>query len=217
MSQDPPSTKGSIPSQVSIRFGQVFRRYFVAGLATLFPVAVTMLLVWQIFLFTDGLLGRLLGIKIPGLGLVVTLIVILVVGVFSIHFFGRVLFRTVETWLARLPFVRKIYPAVKQLAEFLFDETGRQTAFRRVVLVQYPRLGLYSVALVTNESSTTVTGRQQTLLTLMIPTPPSPLTGPIIFLPQEEVIPLQMTVEEAFKLVLSGGVVAPSLQPAARV
>ena len=184
----------------------------MTGLATLFPVAVTLWLVVKIFMFTDGMLGRYLGLRIPGLGLVVTILVILAVGVLSVHFFGRVLFRTIEGWLGRLPFVRKIYPVVKQLGQFLFTEEGAQPAFRRVVLVQYPRPGSYTIAFVTNESKTAATGAPKTLLTLLVPTPPSPWSGPILFLPADEVIELSMTVEEAVKLVLSGGVVGAPLQ-----
>lgn len=195
-------------------FGQALRRYFVAGLATLFPVTVTIFLVWQIFKFADGFLGNLLGFQLPGLGLVVTILVILVIGVLSIHFFGRVLFRTIEGLLGRLPFVRKIYPPVKQLAQFLFSEEGGQAAFRRVVLIEYPRAGAYSLAFVTNESKTTATGKPQTLLTCLIPNPPSPFTGPIIFVPEADVMPLELSVEDAVKLIVSGGVVAAPLQPA---
>ena len=198
----------------SVRFGRAFRRYFVAGLATLFPVAVTLWLVVWIFQFADSFLGRQLRIKVPGLGLIVTVLVILVVGVFSVHFFGRVVFQAVEAAFHRLPVFRKIFPAVKQLAQFLFSEETRASAFRKVVLVQYPRPGAYSIAFVTNESRTEATGRTQTLLTLLIPNPPSPFTGPIIFVPQEDVVPLDMTIEDAVKLIVSGGVVASPLQAA---
>ena len=195
--------------------GQVFRRYFVTGLATLFPLAVTLWILLAIFRFADQLLGQYFGFRIPGLGLLLTIVVILAVGVFSIHFFGRLLFRTIEGGIVRLPVVRKIYPAVKQLAEFLFRENGNtQAAFRRVVLVEYPRAGSYSIAFVTNEAQTTATGTNQTLLTLLIPTPPSPLTGPIIFVPEHDVIPLDLSVQDAFTLVLSGGIVASPLQAA---
>jgi len=209
------SRKPSTPS-LSARLGDALRRYFVTGLATLFPVVVTTWLLVLIFNVADRLLGRAMGFKVPGLGLVVTLLVILGVGVLSIHFFGRVIFRTFEAGLGRLPLVRKIYPAVKQLADFLFKEGSRQAAFRRVVLVQYPRTGAYSLAFVTNESKTAATGTPQTLLTLLIPNPPSPFTGPIIFVPQEDVIPLDLSVEEAVKLIVSGGVVASPLQAASR-
>ena len=200
------------PPSLKVRFSQVLRRYFVTGLATLFPVTVTIWLVVQIFLFTDGLLGRSLGIQIPGLGLLVTLLVIFAVGILAVHFFGRVLFRTFELLLMRLPIVRKIFPAVKQLAQFLFSEEARQAAFQRVILVQYPRAGAYSLAFVTNESKTSVTGSPQTLLTVLVPNPPSPFTGPIIFVPQQDVIPLDLSVEDAVKLIVSGGVVTSPLQ-----
>ena len=205
-----PATPPSSPARRS----QALKRYFVTGLATLFPVAVTLWLVLKIFKFADGLLGQYLGLRIPGLGLVVTLLIILIVGVLSVHFFGRVLFLTIEGWLGRVPFVRKIYPVVKQLGQFLFTEEGAQPAFRRVVMVQYPRAGSYTLAFVTNESKTAATGSPKTLLTLLVPTPPSPWSGPILFLPAEEVIDLTMTVEDAVKLVLSGGVVGTPLQAA---
>ncbi len=204
----------STPPTFSVSARQAFRRYFVTGLATLFPVAVTVWLVVIIFNIADRLLGRWLPFQIPGLGLLATLLVILVVGVLSVHFFGRVLFRTLEVWLSRLPLVKKIYPAVKQLAQFLFNEDSRQEAFRRVVLVQYPRPGAYSIAFVTNESKTIATGTPQKLLTLLIPNPPSPFTGPIIFVPEPDVIPLNMSVEDAVKLIVSGGVVASPLEAA---
>ena len=202
------------PQPFSARVGQVLRRYFVTGLATLFPVYVTAMVLVGIFRFADRLLGRSLGLQIPGLGLLVTLGAILVVGVLSVHFFGRVLFGTIEGWFSWLPLVKQVYPAVKQLAAFLFNEEGRQEAFRRVVLVEYPRSGAYSIAFVTNETQTSATGAARTLLTLLIPNPPSPFTGPIIFVPKEDVVSLEMSVEEAVKLIVSGGVVAPSLSAA---
>ena len=214
MSRPPAPRPEPDPSSAPVSFGQALRRYFLTGLATLFPVAVTSFLIWKIFEFSDGLLGNLLGFQRAGLGLLVTILVILVVGVLSIHFFGRLVFRTVELAFARLPIVRKIYPAVKQLTQFLFSEESRNAAFRRVVLVQFPRTGLYSVAFVLNEAKPSVAGKPQTLLTLLIPNPPSPFTGPIIFAPEEDVIPLNLSVEEAVKLIVSGGVVASPLQAA---
>lgn len=204
------------PTSLSVRLGRAFRRYFITGLATLLPVVVTLYLLVTIFRLTDGLLGRHLGVAIPGLGLVVTVLIILAVGVISIHFFGRQLFRVVEAWFIRLPLVKKIYPAAKQFSDFLFAESGQRSGIRQVVLVEYPRLGTYSVAFVTNEAKTVVTGRSQTLLTLLIPNPPSPFTGPIIFVPQEDVVPLDLSVEDAVKLIVSGGVVAAPFQAARR-
>ena len=214
MSRNSAPNRGLESSSFSLRLGQALRRYFITGLATLFPVTVTLWLVVTIFNMADRLLGRQLGFQMPGLGLLVTVCVILLVGVLSVHFFGRVLFRTLEVWLVRLPLIKHIYPATKQLSKFLFDEKSREAAFRRVVLVEYPRAGAYSVAFVTNESRTEATGRAQTLLTLLIPNPPSPFTGPIIFVPESDVIPLDMSVEDAVKLIVSGGVVASPLEAA---
>ena len=201
------------------------RRYFVAGLATLFPLVVTLYLVLIVFQFADGLLGRFInrywvrthGYEIPGLGLVMTVILILLAGVLSSHFFGQWLFRGFEGWFGGLPVVRRIYQPVKQLAKFLFEKNERDGAFRRVVLVQYPRQGVYSMAFVTNETTTSVTGSPTTLLTLLLPNPPSPFTGPIIFAPKEDIIPLNISVEEAVRLILSGGIVTPPLEPATEV
>jgi uncharacterized membrane protein len=198
------------------------RRYFLTGLATLFPAIVTVYLISIVFKFADGLLGRFInrywlatyGYEIPGLGLVMTVILILVAGVISSHVFGRMMFRGLEDWFGGLPLIRQIYQPVKQLARFIFEPGEKGAgAFRRVVLVQYPRAGTWSLAFVTNEAITDATGTERTLLTILIPTPPSPLTGPVIFVPKEDAIPLQMSIEDAFKLIVSGGIIATPLSP----
>ncbi len=199
-------------NRVFVRVGHALRRYLVAGLVTLFPATVTLYLLVAIFRFSDGLLGQYLTAHIPGLGLVLTLLILLLVGFLSTHFFGRVVFPTVEVWFSRLPLVRQIYPAIKQLTEFLFGSKDRPSSFQRVVLVEYPSAGLYSLAFVTHEEQTSVTGTRETLLTLLIPIPPSPFTGPILFIPQKNVVPLSMSVENALKLILSGGVVSAPLE-----
>ncbi len=209
----PPTHEDDVPA-FRAWLGQILRRYFVTGLATLFPIWATLFLVVELFKMVDGRLRELLGLNLPGLGLLVTVLIILAVGVLTVHFFGRVLVATIETWLGRVPLIKSIYPAIKQLARFLFNEEGKLTGFQRVVLVEYPRPGCHSLAFVTNESSTAVTGSSKMLLTLLIPTPPSPFTGPIVFLPEDEVTPLTMTVEEALKLVVSGGVVGAPLTAA---
>ena len=200
------------------------RHYFFTGLALLFPAGVTVYVLLWLFRIVDGFLGRYInaywlehhGYELPGVGLIITLLIILLAGVLSSHFLGRWVFHKFEDWLVRLPLVRHIYPSVKQLAEFLFTKDKQQAPFRRVVLVEYPRLGCYSIALVTNESSLGQGQAVGPLLTLLIPTPPSPLTGPIILVPREQVMPIDMTVEEAFKMVVSGGVLAPPIGPDGR-
>ena len=200
----------------SVRLGHALRRYFVAGLAALFPVTVTLFVLTKIFRFLDGLLGQYLVVHIPGLGLILTVLLLLMVGYLSTHFFGQVVFPTIEAWFSRLPLINKIYPAIKQLTRFLFVGGGHLAAFRRVALVEYPRAGLYTLAFVTNETQTSVTGRPETLLMLLVPTVPSPFTGSLVIVPESQVIPLNMSVEDAVKLIVSGGIVASPLEAAHR-
>jgi uncharacterized membrane protein len=135
--------------------------------------------------------------------------------VFTVHLFGRVLFKALEVWFLRLPVIRKIYPAVKEFTEFVFSATEeRRTAFRRVVLVQYPRQGLYSLAFVTNESHMPAAGAAR-MLTILIPTPPNPFSGPVLFVPEQDVVSLDMSIEDAVKMMISVGVVAAPVRGAA--
>ena len=197
---------------LAVRLGQAFRRYFVAGLATLIPVVLTIgILVW-LFNTADRMLGRYFGFPIPGLGIVATVLLVLTVGFFS-NLFGRVVVLAVEGWFGRLPLIRQIYPAIKQLTQFLFADQHGEKKLHRVVLVQYPRPGIYSVGFVTNEIAVTATTSPLTLLVVMIPQPPSPLTGPIILVSEDEVIPVDLPIEEAMKWVVSGGIVARPLAP----
>jgi uncharacterized membrane protein len=194
-----------------IKLGQALQRYFVTGLAALFPVVVTLYLLVAIFKFSDGLLGRYLGSRIPGLGLLLTLLITLAVGFLSSRFIGRFLFPVLETWFSRLPLIRAIYPAVKQLTRFLFSDE-KNVSIRRVAMVEYPRPGVFTLAFVTNETLTSVTGAEEKLLTLLIPTPPSPFSGPLIFVREKDVTFLDMPVEDALKLVVSGGVASAPLR-----
>ncbi len=186
------------------------RRYFVAGLAALFPVAVTLFVVIKLFQFSEGWAHRLFGFTVPGLGLLITVSIILVVGFLSTHVIGRLIFPTLDTLLGRIPLIKSIYPAVKQLTQFLFQDGKGATMLRQVVLVEYPKAGIYSPAFVTNETSASALGGK-TVLTLLIPTPPSPFSGPMIFVPKESVIPLSISVEEALKMVVSAGVISAPL------
>ncbi len=213
MTQVPPIQPEPRP-KLSVRIGRALKRYFITGLATLLPVVITLWLLIQIFRIADNFLGQYFGANIPGLGLLLTCLIILVVGIFSIHLFGRLLIQVVEVWFGRIPFVKSIYPAIKQIAQFLFSNGEQASLFQRVVLVEYPRPRAYALAFVTNEEQTRVTGQQETLLTVLIPNPPSPFSGPVLFIPKQDVIPLTMSVEDAIKLIVSGGVVGASLKPA---
>ena len=187
------------------------RRYFVAGLAALFPVTVTLYLVMALFRFSEGWAHRLFGFTVPGIGLLITVTIILVVGYLSTHVIGRLIFPAIDALFSRIPLIKSIYPALKQLTQFLFQQGQGTSMLRQVVLVEYPKTGIYSPAFVTNEIPAPVLGGK-TMLALLIPTPPSPFSGPMIFVPKESVIPLAISVEEALKMVVSGGVLSLPLK-----
>ena len=211
MSPAAPDERNLKQPTVAVRIGQALRRYLVGGLAALFPVAVTFWILQWLFNTADQALGRYFGFQFPGVGLVTTLLLVLAVGFFVIHLFGRAVFRILESWFYRLPVVRKVYPPVKQPSEFLFGGQDGQKRFRRAVLVEYPRKGSYSIGFVTNEVELPQV-RSGTMLTVLIPQPPSPVTGPIIFLPKDDVWDLGVSVEDAVKIIVSGGIVADPLQ-----
>jgi uncharacterized membrane protein len=202
------------------------RRYLVAGLLVWVPFGVTILVFRLLLGFMDRFLfwlpaeyrpDQLIGHQIPGLSsilaAILALIVLLVTGIFAANFIGKQLVAWYEALLARIPFVRSVYGAVKNFTEVVFSETDN--SFKRVLLVQYPRLGVYSLGFQTSENAREVQARTgETILTVFVPTTPNPTSGFIVFLPREEVIELEMSVEDALKMIVSLGVVVPKWHPA---
>ncbi|MGE5577540.1 MAG: DUF502 domain-containing protein [Syntrophothermus sp.] len=190
------------------------RNYLITGMIILLPLVVTLYVLWTGFNIVDGLLGgliaRLLRREIPGAGTLVTLFLTILVGAVATNIIGKRLITFGENILARIPVVRSIYSTVKQVID-AFAVQNRD-AFKRVVMIEYPRRGLYSIGFVTGEGLGEILGSRVTeeLLTVFIPTAPNPTTGFFVLLPRQEVIPLEMTVEEGLKLVISGGVIIPN-------
>lgn len=193
------------------------RRYLFTGLAIWLPVVVTFYLLRFFFHLADGILGRYVntlverhyGRTIPGLGLLLTILVLLLTGYVANQFFGRRFVGAMEEWFGNLPLVRHIYPPAKQLADLVFTEKNR-IAFRRIVLIPYPSRGLYSLAFVTNESLPALDAATgQRMVAALVPSTPSPLTGYTVFLPAADVVPLDISVEEGTALIISGGIVGP--------
>jgi len=142
------------------------------------------------------------------LGVVAAIIGLSVVAYFVGTFLGVRIVRFFEAWVTRMPILRRIYPGAKQVSEFFFSE--RQVEFRRVVALEYPRRGLWSVGFVTGRSLRAITERtEEELLTVFIPSSPTPITGYIIAVPRREVIDLPISVAEAFQFTISGGVIVP--------
>ena len=196
-------------------FKEQTRRHFITGLIVTVPLGLTFFVVSWIVGFIDQALqflparfhpDRYLPFKIPGLGIILTLVVIQFVGLLSTNLFGRTFVKTYERLLDRIPFVRGIYLAVKQLIEQIISPSSDR--FRRAVLVQYPRKGIYSIGFVTGVSKGIMQEKTpQRVLNVFIPTTPNPTSGYYLLIPEEESVPLDLNVEQAFKLIVSAGMV----------
>jgi uncharacterized membrane protein len=198
-----------------------FRRYLVAGLLVWLPIGATVFVFRLLLGLMDQLLfwvpeeytpENLLGFPIPGLGAILALLVLLITGLLAANLLGRRLVAFYESVLSRIPFVRSVYGAVKHFAEMVLSDSG--TSFKKVLLIEYPRVGLYSIAFQTSENAAEVqalTG--ETVVTAFLPTTPNPTSGFMLFVPRSAVIELEMSVEEALKMVVSLGVVVPKWHP----
>lgn len=192
------------------------RRYLMAGLLVWVPLGVTLLIVaFLVDLMDQTLLllpvaiqpENLLGFRIPGLGLVLTAIVVLATGMIVTNLFGMQLFTIGERILQRIPLVRSIYASVKQVTESMFS-SGK--SFRKVVLVEYPRKGMWSLAFQTGTGANEISRKTgQDIVNIFIPTTPNPTSGFFLMVPRDDVIELEMSVDQGLKLLLSVGVVVP--------
>lgn len=193
------------------------RKYIAAGLLVWVPLGVTVLIIkFLVELMDKSLLWipeayrpeQLIGFKIPGLGLVLVLFVVLLTGVIVANFFGRKLVGFGERMLARIPLVRSIYYGVKQVMETMFSGTGK--SFRKVVLIEYPRKGVWTLAFLTGEGMHAVceaTGKK--IINVFVPTTPNPTSGFFLMLPEEDVMDLNINVDDGLKMIISAGVVVP--------
>jgi uncharacterized membrane protein len=200
------------------------KKYFITGLLVLVPLFIT---VWVI----SGLVGMMdqslfllpetwrpkaqLGLEIPGMGAMLTLLIIFVTGVIATNFFGKRLILVWEALLARVPVVKSIYASVKQVSDTLFSDSGN--AFRQAVLVQFPRPGAWTIAFVTGKPGGDVANHLSgDYLSVYVPTTPNPTGGYFLMLPRADVVELDMSVDEALKYIISMGVVAPPTKPSAQ-
>lgn len=189
------------------------RRYFIAGLIVVLPFAVTLnVLLWALRLL-DGLLGQLfvplVGRPVPALGLAALIILIFAIGMLATNVLGRRLVGWFDRLMLRIPLARTIYVATKQLSDSLFME--RRAAFRRAVLIEWPRRGVYTVGFVTGESrGETQAKTPERVYNVFVVSTPNPTTGFLVLVPEDQIRPLDMSVEDALKLVISGGIVGPA-------
>ena len=193
------------------------RKYFVAGLLVWVPLVVTFLLVR----FTINLIDRsllllpkqfrpenLLGFEVPGIGLVLTIFLMLITGMIVANLFGRRLVTVWEDLLAKIPFVRSVYATVKQVTSTIVSDTSQ--SFREVVLIEYPRKGAWVLAFVTGETPNFIKSEVgKELINLFVPTTPNPTSGFYVMVESKDIRRLNMTVEDGLKMILSAGVINP--------
>lgn len=194
------------------------RRYLVAGILVWLPIGITIILLRILIGVMDRSLVLVpeqyrpeawLGFAIPGLGLVLTVLILLFTGVLAANFVGRSLVAFWERILERIPVVRSVYSASKNFAEIVFSDSDQ--SFKKVLLIEYPRKGLYGLAFQTATELGEVQGRsQEELVCTFVPTTPNPTSGFIIIVPKKDVIELDMDIDEALKMIISLGVVVPS-------
>jgi uncharacterized membrane protein len=193
------------------------RKWFVAGLLVVVPVAITLgVLQWIIGLLDQTLLilpvawqpDRLIGFHIPGFGVLLTLAILLAIGAVVSNFVGKTLVSWGDKLVSRIPVVRSIYSSVKQVSDTLFSESGN--AFRTAVLVQWPRPDVWTIGFVTGSPGGDVTNYLVgDYVSVYVPTTPNPTGGYFVMLRKSDCVELKMTVDEALKYVISMGVVAP--------
>ena len=195
------------------------RNNFLTGLVVVAPVVITFYIIWGIVTFVDSTIvpwvpqvynpSTYIDYDVPGFGLFVFFFFTTVVGYFTKNLFGRQIVRTIESWVERMPVVRSIYNALKQIVETILSQSA--SSFQKSCLIEYPRRGIWSIAFVATRTTGEIPGRagQGDLVSVFLPSTPNPTTGFLLFVPAEDVILLDMTIEEAAKLVISGGLVVP--------
>ncbi len=194
-----------------------FKKYFIAGLLVVVPLYISLYVVYLLVNALDSIFYVLpvevrphtyMPFHIPGLGIVVTIVGIFLVGVVVTNFLGRKMVELGEAILARIPFMRTIYNVTKQFLTTFFSKDSH--GFNRVVLLEYPRKGMYSIGFVTSRTRGEIQSRtDRKTVNVFIPTTPNPTSGFYFAVPEEDVIPLDMNVEDAFKVIMSGGIVVP--------
>jgi len=198
------------------------KRYLVAGLLVWVPLGIT---IWvlhflvttldqTLLLFPESAQPKaLFGFRIPGLGVLISFAILLLTGVIAANFVGARLIQFWEAILGRIPFVKSIYSSVKQVSDTLLSDTGN--AFRKALLVEFPRPGCWTIAFLTGTPSETVASHLSgEHISIYVPTTPNPTGGYFVIVPKTSVRELDMSVDEALKYIISMGVVSPRTRPA---
>ena len=207
-----------IIAPVEVGFLHRLRTYLLTGIVVTAPIGITIFIAWKFIGLVDGWVtplipaqynpGTYLPFDVPGLGLVVAIVALTLVGALTASFAGRILVRFGERLVARMPVIRAVYGALKQIFETVLAQSSK--SFREVVLVEYPRRGIWAIAFVTGHTEGEVQNlTEDDLVNIFLPTTPNPTSGFLLFVPRRALVTLGMSVEEGIKLVISGGIVTP--------
>ncbi len=197
------------------------KKYFFAGLVVFLPLMLTIYVCIAFLNFAENIFGKHLrsffiyhyDFYFWGIGLLVLLAIILLGGFLATNYFGRAVYRWAESGFIKIPIVGSLYPAFKEVAQFIFKEDKTKKYLAEVVLVQWPLEGTYTIAFLTNKAPANICQiAGQELVTVLIPTVPNPFTGFIAMVPKYKVQSLSMSVEDAIKMMMSGGVVDPTIK-----
>lgn len=192
----------------------VLRRQFLSGMLVVVPLILTYVVLRFLFDTIDGILSpyivKFLGYSIPGLGIIFTILIILLTGFFVRSIIGASIYKRGDNLLTKLPIVRIFYLAAKKLIEALAQPSNE--AFKEVVMFEYPRRGIWAIGFLTSKIKF-VNGSDDEieLVGVFVPSTPTPISGIVIFAPRKDVVTLDITIEAGLKLLVSGGIVAPSL------
>ncbi len=205
---------------IFMKLGSKIKAYFFTGILVTAPVAMTFYLAYKLITWIDVSVNRLippefrpdnyLPYSIPGLGVVLLILALILIGMFAAGFLGRFFLRLGEWIVYKVPFISSVYSLLKQVFQTFLS--SKNDAFTKVVLLEYPRKGLWILGFVSSDTQGEVKdklGRE--LLNVFIPTTPNPTSGFLIFVPKEDIINVDMSVEEGIKFVISGGLVTPEM------
>jgi uncharacterized membrane protein len=216
--EEPDASRGPI----RISMGARLRGYFFAGVLVTAPLAITIYIAWLLISFVDERVFSVippvynpetyLPFSIPGIGLILMVLVLTLVGALTAGYLGKLLLRFSDRLLNRMPVIRNIYGTAKQIVETVIN--NKTSAFHEAVLVEYPRRDIWTIGFITGRSIEEVAQvGGQSLVNVFVPTTPNPTSGFLLFLPEKDLHRLPMTVEEAIKLIISGGIVTPPARP----
>lgn len=203
---------------VFMKLGGKLKAYFFTGILVTAPVMITFFVAYKLIVFVDVSVNKLLPpqialnnylpFTIPGLGIIILVVALILVGMFAAGFLGRFFLRLGEWIVYKVPFISSVYSLLKQIFETFLS--SKSDAFKKVVLLEYPRKGIWILGFVSTDTEGEVKDIvKKDMVNVFIPTTPNPTSGFLIFVPREDVVELEMSVEDGIKFVISGGIVSP--------